>query len=306
MPSLRRFPIASLPLVVAMILACTACPSRSRPGKASEPVPARPATSVTRLRPAADMLRLVTRGGGTIDFQLPAGDSTVTLMLGATGEAAPRVRARFASAALARLALDLDRLARFEMPDTARRYMWGVQVEDAQGELALHVARVAHVTPERAHGAAPHDSFAIEARTPGAPLVLALTPDEYGEVSGLVSAYANALAMASAVRRGVAHPMYAFEVDEPVMPRLGSCFPHYPLQLRERRVTGEVIAEYVVGTNGRVEPGTFRVVYATDAAFGRAVGEATRCFRFVPARVAGAPVAQLVQQPFTFDIADEP
>ena len=93
------------------------------------------------------------------------------------------------------------------------------------------------------------------------------------------------------------------EVDEPVVPHASSCHPRYPETHRRNGMTGEVLLQYVVRANGTVEPPSVKVLRSTDVAFTDAVLAAVPCMRFVPAIVQGQRVRQLVQQPFTFDIA---
>lgn len=77
---------------------------------------------------------------------------------------------------------------------------------------------------------------------------------------------------------------------------------YYPSALREARVGGDVIAQFVVDAEGRVRLDTFRALRSTHPAFTEAVREGLRSARFYPAEVAGRKVAQLVEEPFTFAI----
>lgn len=94
----------------------------------------------------------------------------------------------------------------------------------------------------------------------------------------------------------------ALEVDDPVTV-LVMPVPVYPQLLRDMGITGRVVAEFVVDTAGRIEPGSWRVVQATHEGFVRAAREAVLSARFHPARVRGVPVRQLVHLPVTFSIS---
>jgi TonB family protein len=75
---------------------------------------------------------------------------------------------------------------------------------------------------------------------------------------------------------------------------------HYPEDLRKMGVTGEVVMRFIVEPTGKVRPGSATVVRSSHVSFTNAVMDALRVMRFAPARVGGIPVAQLVEEPFTF------
>jgi len=89
-------------------------------------------------------------------------------------------------------------------------------------------------------------------------------------------------------------------VEKPALAAPGSPQPHYPEMLRRAGVSGEVVAEFVVDTLGRVEPGTLRVVRSDHELFAAAVRAVLPALRFLPAEAGGRRVRQLVRQPFTF------
>jgi len=91
------------------------------------------------------------------------------------------------------------------------------------------------------------------------------------------------------------------QVDEPVTAVLIPA-PRYPAALRAAAIEGEVLAQYVVDTTGRVEPGSWKVLRASHDGFREAAREAVEAGRFKPARIAGRPVRQLVQQTIRFRI----
>ena len=72
--------------------------------------------------------------------------------------------------------------------------------------------------------------------------------------------------------------------------------------LKARGVEGEVVGSFVVDTTGRVETSTFRILNSTDSLFSAAVRAALPAMKFVPARLAGAKVRQLVQQAYPFKL----
>ena len=64
---------------------------------------------------------------------------------------------------------------------------------------------------------------------------------------------------------------------------------------------GTVLAQFMVDTAGRVEPGTWRIVRASDSTLAHAVLAALPTMRFTPAEQhAGCRVRQFVQMPFNF------
>ena len=97
----------------------------------------------------------------------------------------------------------------------------------------------------------------------------------------------------------------ADQVDERAVPLDSSeVHPTYPDSLYGAGVEGGVIVEFVVDTTGRVEEKTVGVVSASHPRFADAVLRAVPRSRFRPARRAGQPVRQLVQQPFRFRIEE--
>jgi protein TonB len=91
------------------------------------------------------------------------------------------------------------------------------------------------------------------------------------------------------------------QVDEPVRPLLIPA-PRYPAALRAAAIEGEIFAQYVVDTTGRVEAGSWKVLRASYDGFREAAREAVEAGRFRPARIAGRAVRQLVQQSIRFAI----
>jgi periplasmic protein TonB len=93
---------------------------------------------------------------------------------------------------------------------------------------------------------------------------------------------------------------FEFQVEKPVVSAPGSGSPSYPDMLRSAGVEGEVLAQFVVDTTGRAEPGSFKVLKTSHELFAQAVKNALPRMRFLPAEIGGRKVKQLVQQPFNF------
>ena len=96
---------------------------------------------------------------------------------------------------------------------------------------------------------------------------------------------------------------FEFQVEKPVVQIPGRGTPAYPSLLQSQGVEGQVIAQFVVDTEGRVEVETFKVLESSHDLFTAAVRRALPQMRFQPAEVGGRKVKQLVQQPFVFNVA---
>jgi protein TonB len=93
-----------------------------------------------------------------------------------------------------------------------------------------------------------------------------------------------------------------FEVERQVTAISGTNIP-YPEAMRTSGAEGEVLAEFVVNENGRVETSTFKVLNSTNAAFTTAVRTALSKMRFRPAQIGNTSVSQVVQQAFVFKLS---
>ncbi|HKC80757.1 MAG TPA: TonB family protein, partial [Gemmatimonadaceae bacterium] len=102
---------------------------------------------------------------------------------------------------------------------------------------------------------------------------------------------------------GPAHegPYMEFQVEKAVE-KIGGEAPEYPLSLRDNGVTGKVLAQFVVGENGRYEGGTLKILESSNPAFTAAVKDALPRMRFSAAQIGGKKVSQLVQMPFVFNL----
>lgn len=76
--------------------------------------------------------------------------------------------------------------------------------------------------------------------------------------------------------------------------------PVYPDSLKAAGVEGEVLAQFVVDSLGRVEPSSIKILRSTHELFSRAVIEALPKMDYTPAMVGSRRVRQLVQEPFAF------
>jgi len=93
------------------------------------------------------------------------------------------------------------------------------------------------------------------------------------------------------------------EVAKPAARVPGSKEPRYPRELRDKGITGRVIARFVIDTTGRMIASTFDTLPGTDKRFVAAVRDALLLTVFTPAELSnGRRVRQLMIRPFDFDI----
>ena len=97
-------------------------------------------------------------------------------------------------------------------------------------------------------------------------------------------------------------PKRESQVEKPVLAIPGTATPRYPSMLQSAGLEGDVHAQFVVDTLGRVEQGSFRALESTHDLFAAAVKDALARARFTPAEAGGRKVRQLVEQTFTFRI----
>ena len=91
-------------------------------------------------------------------------------------------------------------------------------------------------------------------------------------------------------------------VEKAVIAIPGTATPRYPTMLQSAGVEGDVRAQFIVDTLGRVEQGSVRVLDSTHDLFAAAVRDALNRARFKPAEAGGHKVRQLAEQVFTFRI----
>jgi hypothetical protein len=101
-------------------------------------------------------------------------------------------------------------------------------------------------------------------------------------------------------------------METPALPKLHQGQPRYPFFNQQNRVTGTLILQFVVDTNGRADSTTIHDLWTPGVP--RLTGELDRYYRdfvrttstwvkhihFYPARVGSCPVRQIVQFPFRF------
>lgn len=92
----------------------------------------------------------------------------------------------------------------------------------------------------------------------------------------------------------------ADDVDEPALALGTRPAVTYPSSLLAQRLPGRVVAGFVIGTTGLVEAETVNIISASHPLFGEAVREASREWRFTPARKKGVVVRQWANQAFSF------
>jgi TonB family protein len=76
----------------------------------------------------------------------------------------------------------------------------------------------------------------------------------------------------------------------------------YPKALLDARVEGSVRASCIIGTDGRVEPGSIQILEASDPAFAASARDGIQHAKFRPGRLNGAAVRVQVRLPLRFVI----
>jgi TonB family protein len=89
------------------------------------------------------------------------------------------------------------------------------------------------------------------------------------------------------------------DVTDPPM-RVSSPPVRYPDVLRQQRIGGRVVVQFVVDTSGRAEPGSLRVLECSDALFGPPALEIARASIFLPGHHQGRRIRVRVQMPVDF------
>lgn len=96
----------------------------------------------------------------------------------------------------------------------------------------------------------------------------------------------------------------AGDLDEPAQV-ISQPPPRYPSFLEQAGIPGVVAVQFVIGPQGRVEPGSVEVISATDSAFVAPARESVLGSSFRPARFHGQRVRQLARQTIRFAIANQ-
>jgi TonB family protein len=76
----------------------------------------------------------------------------------------------------------------------------------------------------------------------------------------------------------------------------------YPERLKQAGIEGTAQVACIVGTDGKVEPGSVQIVMATVPAFGAAAKEAVEKFEFKPGMVKGTAVRVRTLVPLVFKL----
>lgn len=92
------------------------------------------------------------------------------------------------------------------------------------------------------------------------------------------------------------------DVDEPARQAdAGAAIkPEYPDSLLRNGVGGSALVEFIVDSTGAVRLDTFGVIATSHPLFADPVRSAVAAHRYIPAQLAGRPVAQVVMLPFVF------
>jgi periplasmic protein TonB len=98
-------------------------------------------------------------------------------------------------------------------------------------------------------------------------------------------------------------PYFEFQVERQVVVQTRR-EPRFPQMLADRGQTGEVLVQFVVTPEGRVDMSTLKVLSSSNELFTREVRAVLPHWRFLPAEVGGRKVAQYVQLPITFALAN--
>jgi TonB family protein len=78
--------------------------------------------------------------------------------------------------------------------------------------------------------------------------------------------------------------------------------PRYPDELRAKGIEGQVVTQFVVDADGRVDMSSLKILSATDPLFVEAVRSTLPNMQFYPPEVNGRRVRQLTQVPFDFTL----
>ncbi len=100
-------------------------------------------------------------------------------------------------------------------------------------------------------------------------------------------------------------PYYEFQVHRAAKQIPGTSHLRYPDVLRAANVEGEVIAQFVVDTDGTVLPETLKILRSTHELFTNSVKLGLPALRFEPAMLGGKKVREMMQEPFTFTLSKE-
>jgi outer membrane biosynthesis protein TonB len=95
---------------------------------------------------------------------------------------------------------------------------------------------------------------------------------------------------------------FEFQVEKPADVLQDSPKPTYPSALESSGLSGEVQAQFVVNSEGKVDMDSFKVLKSTNELFTQVVRNVLPRMRFSPAQIDGRAVNQLVQRSFQFEV----
>jgi protein TonB len=72
--------------------------------------------------------------------------------------------------------------------------------------------------------------------------------------------------------------------------------------LQDAGIEGQTVVQFVISSDGRVDPATVRVIQTSHEQFAQATINAVERFRFKPGRYQGKPVPVLIQLPVTWKV----
>lgn len=98
-------------------------------------------------------------------------------------------------------------------------------------------------------------------------------------------------------------PWFEFQVDQTARMKAGTKGPKYPEALREAKIEGDVLAQFVVLTDGTVDMSTLKILKSDRDEFAESLREALATVEYEPARAQGRTVKQVVQQPFSWRLS---
>ena len=76
----------------------------------------------------------------------------------------------------------------------------------------------------------------------------------------------------------------------------------YPRMLQDAGIEGQVLVQFVITSEGKVDASTVKVINASNEQFGTATKQAVERFRFRPGKYQGRPVPVLIQIPITWKV----
>ena len=295
---LVRVTVASL--LAGSMAATSGCRRASPAPSAATPAPRAAAGSAgsagRRAMTATDsarreLLRVDAAAGGGVDIRGHRRDSTVSITLRVAGDTTPRAATRLRIAAEA-ARFWADSVARLVNRELAPGAELRLRLPDLGAGPAMELVRV-DIPDVRAN---------VRMQSTADSAHVALRPDEVRGVARMLRMAAIMAAPVSDEETAGIAVFFEFQVEKPVVAAPGGCHPRYPDELRQGGVTGTVNAQFIVGTDGRAEIESLRILRTSHPGFSEAVRDALPCMRFLPAELHGRKVRQLVQQPFVFNI----